>query len=260
PASTLLANLGVEPRPTTSDLPAGWCHGSVGQLLLGIEAGKSFATNGRPAGNTEMGVIKVSAMTWGEFLPDENKALPASAVVDPRWVVGAGDLLFSRANTSEYVGACVLVQHDFPFRILSDKSLRLVTHPEVDRRWFLIFLRSRPARTQIEALATGTKQSMRNISQEKLKGMSIAIPPPEEQLLIASEVERQFSFIEACERSIDEGLTRSAALRRSILKSAFEGSLVPQDPSDEPASVLLARIRAERDAQPAKVRPGRRSR
>ena len=62
------------------------------------------------------------------------------------------------------------------------------------------------------------------------------------------EVERQLSFVEACERAVEFSGGHSAALRRSVLMDAFEGRLVPQDPSDEPASALLERIRAERAA------------
>lgn len=256
PAAKLLADLGVH-RVEEADLPNGWAFAELGDLLDDIEAGKSFATQGRPAQAGEVGVIKVSAMTWGEFRPAENKALPPDAAIDERWLIRAGDLLLSRANTADYVGACVLVQRDHDDLILSDKSLRLRTAAGVDRRWLLYALRSRPAREQIERLATGTKESMRNISQAKLRSLRVSLPSPEEQIRIADEVERQFSFVDACERAVDVGLARAAGLRRSVLKAAFEGRLLPQDPSDEPASVLLDRIRAERAAQPVAKRRAR---
>lgn len=249
PATKLLVDLGVTPGEGSS-VPDGWAWTTVGDLLQRIEAGKSFATLGRPAGGEETGVIKVSAMTWGEFRPAENKAIPEGSALDERWAIRRGDLLFSRANTSEYVGACVIVPRDFPKLILSDKSLRLVPKEGLDPAWLQIFLRSRLARAQIEVLATGTKQSMRNISQSKLRGIRVAVPPPEEQVRIVAEVERQISDLVACERSAAAGLEVSAALRRSVLKAAFEGRLVPQDPTDEPASVLLERIRADRAATP----------
>ncbi|MEX2660058.1 MAG: restriction endonuclease subunit S [Acidimicrobiales bacterium] len=250
--ATDLADFDTEPiDPITSRaLPDGWACVRVGDCLGRIEAGKSFATLGRPAVDGEVGVIKVSAMTWGEFRPEENKAIPLDSKIDERWTIRGGDLLFSRANTSEYVGACVLVPQDHPGLILSDKSLRLVPIAGVSAEWLLLALRSRPAREQIERHATGTKESMRNVSQAKLRSIEIAVPPPEEQVRIVSEVDRQVSFIAACERAVDAGLAQSAALHRSVLKSAFEGHLVPQDPTDEPASVMLERIRDQRDAAP----------
>jgi len=144
----------------------------------------------------------------------------------------------------------VLVPRDHPHLILSDKSLRLVPVPGVAAAWLLLALRSRPVREQIEVLATGTKESMRNISQAKLRSVEVALPPVEEQARIVTEVERQMSFLAACEQTVAAGLARSSALRRSVLKAAFEGRLVPQDPTDEPASVLLERIRTERVAAP----------
>jgi type I restriction enzyme S subunit len=257
PASKVLADLGVEPDTSADELPVGWAAVTLRGLLQGIEAGRSFATQGRPARHGEIGVIKVSAMTWGEFRPKENKALPPGTSIEQRWVVRAGDLLLSRANTEEYVGACVLVPTDHPGLILSDKSLRLVPAGGIDSRWLLHALRSHQVRAQIEQLATGTKESMRNISQAKLQTLRLSLPPAEEQRRIADEVDRQFSFVEACERAVDAGLARSAGLRRSVLKAAFGGRLVPQDPSDEPAWALLERIRAELAGSDG---PGRRRR
>ena len=81
--------------------------------------------------------------------------------------------------------------------------------------------------------------------------MPVALPPLAEQGRILTEVERQLSDEEALTKLVDAQLFRADRLRKSLLKSAFEGKLVPQDPNDEPASVLLERIRAERAAAEA---------
>lgn len=104
------------------------------ELVDDISAGKSFGGSAAPARPEEWGIIKVSAMTWGQFRAEENKAV-SDERIDPRYEIRSGDLLVSRANTSEYVGASVLVGEVRPRLLLSDKSLRLVPKSGVDPRW-----------------------------------------------------------------------------------------------------------------------------
>jgi type I restriction enzyme S subunit len=78
--------------------------------------------------------------------------------------------------------------------------------------------------------------------------ISIPFPPLEEQAQINSAIEVAFSVVARSEGDTRQSILRSASLRQSILKCAFEGKLLPQDPKDEPASELLARIRARREA------------
>lgn len=90
-------------------------------------------------------------------------------------------------------------------------------------------------------LASGGVQP--NLNVGLIKSLPIPIPPVEEVQRIVKEVGRQLSFIEAAERAVEAALARCIALRRSVLKSGFAGRLVPQDSTDEPAAVLLQRIR-----------------
>lgn len=71
-----------------------------------------------------------------------------------------------------------------------------------------------------------------------------------QQIVITDEVKRRLSVIENALEIIHLNLRRTERLRQSILKDAFAGRLVPQDPDDEPANILLARIRAEREQRP----------
>jgi type I restriction enzyme S subunit len=84
------------------------------------------------------------------------------------------------------------------------------------------------------------------LSVSKVSHIPVPLPPLAEQHRIVAEVERRLSVIDELEALVAANLKRAERLRQSILKRAFEGKLVPQDPNDEPASVLLERIRAER--------------
>lgn len=163
-------------------------------------------------------------MTWGEFNPDENKAVPADRV-DPRFEIRQGDLLISRANTSEYVGASVLVGEVRPRLLLSDKSLRLAPREGVSAEWLWRALQAPSARRQISGLATGTKDSMRNISQASLRRIQLPVMSERAQ---ADAVAAYSEVNDACQRLeqvVSQQHVRSLALRRAVLAAAFDGKL-----------------------------------
>jgi type I restriction enzyme S subunit len=190
---------------------------AVGELLVGIEAGRSFQCHGHQASEGEWGVIKVSAMTWGSFRADENKAVFDDALVDPRWEIKPGDLLVSRANTSDYVGASVLVSECRPRLLLSDKSLRLLPSEEVDPTWLQMALSAHATRAQMSVLATGTSDSMRNLSQDKLKAIRVRVPALEEQRVVVEIVRREVAGIDSLRPEISRQSKRAAMLRLAVL-------------------------------------------
>jgi type I restriction enzyme S subunit len=91
-----------------------------------------------------------------------------------------------------------------------------------------------------------------SLRKSDVEPIRFPLPPLAEQAQIVTLVEERLSQIESAERTIDAELIRAKRLRQSILKQAFEGKLVPQDPNDEPASVLMERIRASREAEQPK--------
>lgn len=193
-------------------------------LLDRVEAGRSFGGSAAPAAPDAWGIIKVSAMTWGEFRPDENKAIPSERA-DPRYEIRRGDILVSRANTSAYVGASVVVGETRPRLLLSDKSLRLVPKPAVDPSWLHLVLSAPGARQQISDRATGTKDSMRNISQAALLGIDVPDREPEEQLAAVARCSELLSAASRLAAETDAAQRRLSSLRRAVLAAAFAGRL-----------------------------------
>jgi type I restriction enzyme S subunit len=246
----------VEPDTTgLPELPEGWVWASVDQLLADIETGKSFKCEERPPHDHEVGVVKVSAVSWGDYDEQESKTCHDESMVRPELFVNAGDFLFSRANTIELVGACVIAKAVTKRIMLSDKILRLVLVKEELKAWLLTLLRSEFGRKYIEQLASGNQESMRNIGQERLRQIPVPLPCFGEITMVSELLSANIMAADEQEQAINLSLKQSNAQRQNILRAAFAGQLVPQDPNDEPASVLLERIRAERAAGGAMKKP-----
>lgn len=245
-------------------LPSGWASVRLGDVLRGFESGRNIQAQGRPAQYGEFGVLKVSAVTWGEFNPEENKALLPNDRPRLHELVRNGDVLISRANTTQLVGAPVLVHHDYPNLMLPDKILRLVFEPNVIHAGFLVHaLKTSPVRAHFENEATGTSDSMRNLSQPKIADAPILLPPLAEQARIVSQIESLTAKSRRAKEALDAVPALLERFRQSVLASAFRGDLTAdwreKNPDVEPAEVLLKRIRAERrrrweEAELAKMR------
>jgi hypothetical protein len=115
-----------------------------------------------------------------------------------------------------------------------------------------IVLNSPPILDTLDELKTGISDSGVNLTQKRFLELKIPVPSLEEQAQIVADVAERLSQIEAAEIAIDHALLRAVRLCQSILKQALEGKLVPQDPSDVAASVLLERIRDQKPGEPTK--------
>jgi len=231
---------------------------SLGDEIQAIESGKNLRCDERPPRDGEKGVVKVSAVTWGRFDETKSKTLPSDFLPPEKSRIKVGDLLISRANTLELVGAPVIVEQQPRNLFLSDKILRLVVSKE-NKRWILWFLRSPDGRRQIEAMATGNQLSMRNISQDALKKIILPFPAETIRAKRIQVLEHTFARADRLEAEAARARKLLDRLESAILAKAFRGELVPQDPNDEPASVLLERIRAERAAAPKHKRGARKA-
>ena len=129
--------------------------------------------------------------------------------------------------------------------MFESNMMRLQLSKFINDIFAVIYLRSSLGRSQLISNAKWAVNQA-SINQKDVSNTPI-IPPLVEQQVIAEKVESSLSLTYQIEKSIENDLKRAIRLRQSILKRAFEGKLVPQDPGDEPASMLLERIRAERE-------------
>ncbi len=206
-------------------LPEGWQWVPLGELLAGIETGKSFKCEERPPSENEIGVVKVSAVSWGEYQELESKTCLVKERVNPAFFVQKGDFLFSRANTVELVGACVIAKQVSLRVMLSDKILRFRFARESMNLWVLHLLQSTQGRLQIEALASGNQESMRNIGQGSIGQIGVPLPPAAEQTRIVAKLEELLSDLDAGVAELKAAQKKLAQYRQSLLKAAVEGAL-----------------------------------
>lgn len=192
------------------------------ELLVDIDSGSSPVCEARPATGDEWAVLKLGAISYGEFNPAENKAFLGDVASMQQAEVQPGDFLFSRKNTKELVGATVIVYDTPPRLLLPDLIFRLRLDTErLLPEYLHALLRSPRKRLQLVALASGSASSMVNISQARLRTLIIEVPPIERQREYASRllsVRQRLRLCRVAVRELDE-------LFASLQSRAFSGQL-----------------------------------
>ncbi|MBI3302833.1 MAG: hypothetical protein HYZ72_12275 [Deltaproteobacteria bacterium] len=233
------------------ELPEGWVWTTVDQLT-GAEDGMTTGPFGTLLGksdqrSTGVPVVGIPNITetgfaqgnWFYITPEKAEALRKYRLLP-------GDLVVSRPGT---VGESCLVPEMPTPTIMSTNLMRLrVVSSSGIAAWLVVNFKGSPTiHFQLAELCKGSTRPFLNLSI--LCRLFVRLPPTIEQYRIIAEVERRLSIVDELEIAIAANLKRAERLRQSILKRAFEGKLVPQDPKDEPASVLLERIRAEHQVE-----------
>lgn len=199
-----------------------WPVSRVASYVAAFQGGKSFESDPDNAA-ARYRVLKVSAVTGSVFKPHENKPLPDAYVPPADHFVRPGDLLFSRANTTELVGAVAYVHSSPDNLVLPDKLWRFVwrdTTP-VEPLFIWALFQQQAVKEEIGRRATGTSGSMKNISQEKLLGMETILPPVAVQRAFVS---RLIAVQEASAKGKKSALGLDS-LFTSLQHRAFRGEL-----------------------------------
>jgi type I restriction enzyme, S subunit len=202
-----------------------------------------------PKENVSDGVlfVKVKDMRGDKIdLPNLHRTSFEIASQYARASLKAGDLLLAIRGT---YGRVAEVPPELEGGNITQDTARLEVSGFLNPKFIATFLRSPDAQNYFKRVARGVAVKGVNISE--VRTTPILVPSLTEQEQIVSEVERRLSIADEIGVSLTAELKRAERLRQAILKRAFEGKLVPQDPSDEPASVLLERVRQARDMQAA---------
>jgi len=252
----------VEPQPPDEDglpgLPEGWCYTLLGPLLSITRTGMRTGPFGsllkkhehKESGVPVLGIENIESMRF--VSGSKIHITQAKAKQLSNYTVQPGDVLISRSGT---VGEVCVVPDGIGEAVISTNLMRVVLAPNdmLPSFFTLLFNGSPFVLKQVSELCSGSTRDFLN--QEILSTIVFPFPPLAEQRRIVAEVERRLSVVQEVEAVIAANLARAERLRQSILKQAFEGKLVPQDPNDEPASVLLERIKAHRAGATLVVAP-----
>lgn len=206
----------------------------------------------RRALNDEWAIIKTTAVQPMQYSQEECKPLPESFEPRPDIEIKAGDFLMTRKGPRNRTGVACLVEETRSKSMLCDTVYRFrCDETKVYPKYLELVLNSPAVVAELDRRKSGISDSGISLNHSKLKNLPIPlIGTVSEQKNLVDEINQKLEEITRLETEISHSLLKSEALRQSILKKAFSGQLVPQDPNDEPASVLLERLYAERAAQP----------
>jgi len=223
---------------TLPNLPEGWVWATINQISLFNQYGYTESASNEQVGPKFLRItdIQNGNVDWNNVpycqISDNDKN---------KYLLHTGDILFARTGAttgkSFLIGEC-------PETVFASYLIRLKLPKNMDNNYVYKYFQSLGYWKQISSDSKGTGQPGMNATI--LGTLQIPLPPLLEQYRIVAKIEELFALADEIEQSVIKGIKRADYLEQSILAKAFRGELVPQDPNDEPANVLLERIKAER--------------
>ena len=222
------------------ELPEGWCWATIGQLTWSVKDGPHYSpeyiSEGIPfitGGNVRPSSVD---FTNARYITPE-----LHAKLSRRCKPEKGDILYTKGGTT---GIACVNTYDTEFSVWVHVAVLKLSGP-IEPFYVQHALNSPSCYTQAQLFTHGVGNQ--DLGLTRMVRIVLSLPPLAEQEQIVAEIERRLSVIDHLETIIEANLKRAERLRQSILKEAFAGHLVPQDPDDESAAVLLERIRGERE-------------
>ena len=246
-----LPPLTAEELADLPELPEGWAWFLMGDICLESILGKMLDKE-KNKGQLKPYLRNIN-VRWGKFAFDNLLEMRFEEFEYVRYGLKEGDLVICEGGEP---GRCAVWRKEFGEDMQIQKALHRVRFTNSIRsnyvqKYFELCASNR----RLEKMFTGT--TIKHLTGEKLARMVIPICSVDEQVRILLDLDSKFSVIDQLDQTLTTVLQQSETLRQSILKKAFSGQLVQQDPNDEPASVLLERIQAEKAALIAPIKKGK---
>ena len=173
---TLVKSRFVEMFGDAETIEAKWDVCVLRDCVESLESGKSPSCQNMPRKGLEPGVLKLSALSSGRFLPEENKAMLPGGAIAPDKGVRRGDILIARKNTPDLVGSCVLVRDDVENLMFPDIVFRMHPKGSVEGEYLSALLSGPSYSGKVKSLAHGSNKSMSNIPKADLAQLRIPLP------------------------------------------------------------------------------------
>lgn len=222
------------------ELPEGWCWARFEQASQRVTVGH---VGPMKDGYIDEGIpfLRSQNVRPNRFDPEGLKFISRSFHQQlSKSALEPGDLLIVRSGS---VGIACVMPDTYAEANCSD--LVIVKQPIHLNPHYAAYYMNSTAQDRVRAQQVGI--ALTHFNTQSMAAMPLPLPPLDEQEQIVTEVERRLSVVDGLEVTVEANLKRAERLRQSILREAFAGRLVPQDPNDEPASVLLERIQQERE-------------
>ena len=239
------------------NLRAGWRSLAVNSLCTAAFDGP-FGSKLKSDDYTSEGarVVRLENIGHLSFISEKKTFIGSAKLAElSKNQLETGDILFS-SFVDEEIRVCRLPQSEEIFINKADCFCLRIDQSTADPTFMMYALAAKQTYQRIKESVHGATRPRINLGF--LKSFELNVPPHAEQTEIVRRVEQLFAFADQLETKVAAAKSRIDHLTQSILAKAFRGELVPQDPNDEPASVLLARIQTQRAAAP-KAKRGRKA-
>ena len=197
--------------------PKGWDVVKLSECLERIDNGKSFTCDSNAREGAFPAILKLSAATYGDYRPYENKALLDEKQFVESVEVHRGDLLFTRKNTPDLVGMAAYVFETPEKLMMPDLIFRLVTNERMTPIFLWQLINNREFRPVIQGISGGSAKSMSNISKERLKNIEVICPPISEQKKLEGVLEQ----VDKSKSKIQKSLEETQLLFDSLMQKYF---------------------------------------